>query len=134
MSAASNYLEDKVLNHTLGNASYAQPTIYIGLFTNDSTNASVNLEAGTLSDEVSGGGYARQTIDFGESSGGTASNNATVTFPTATGNQGTISHVAIMDALTGGNVLFYGSVTTAKQIQNGDTFQISNGNLSISLA
>jgi len=39
-----------------------------------------------------------------------------------------------MDAVTGGNVLFYGTVTTAKQILNGDTFQISNGNLSIALA
>jgi hypothetical protein len=33
-----------------------------------------------------------------------------------------------------GNVLFYGEVTTAKTIDTGDTFQVSSGNLSISLA
>jgi len=134
MSAASDYLENKLLDHTLGNTAFTQPTVRIALFTNASTNTTANLEAGTLTDEVSGTGYARQSISFGTSTNGTAFNDATVTFPTATGNQGTISHVAIMDAVTGGNVLFYGTVTTAKQILNGDTFQISNGNLSIALA
>ena len=33
-----------------------------------------------------------------------------------------------------GNVLFYGQLDNAKEILNGDTFQISGGNLTISLA
>ena len=33
-----------------------------------------------------------------------------------------------------GNVLFYGAVTTAKTIDSGDTFQVSSGNLTVSLA
>ena len=135
MSAASNYLENKVLDHVLTATGYTAPTTrYLGLFTNTSGNAATNLEAGTLTDEVSGGSYARQAVTFGAASGGASATNATVTFPAATASWGTITHVAVMDADTGGNVLFYGAVTTSKTIDSGDSFQISSGNLTISLA
>lgn len=135
MSAASNYLENAVLNHVLTSTGYTAPTTrYLGLFLNTSGNAAANLEAGTLTDEVSGGSYARQTVTFAAASGGSSATNATVTFPTATANWGTITHVAVMDQLTGGNVLFWGAVTTSKTIDNGDTFQVTSGNLTISLA
>ena len=91
------------------------------MFTNASTNAAANLEAGTLSDEISGNSYTRQTVAFAGASGGSAATNATVTFPAASGNWGTITHVAVMDASATGNVLFWGAVTTSKTIENGDT-------------
>lgn len=137
MSAASNYLENKVLDHVLTATSYSAPaTRYLALFTNDSTNAATNLEAGTLTDEISTSGtaYVRKAVTFAAASGGTSATNATVTFDTATANWGTISHVAVMDAETSGNVLFWGAVTTAKTIETGDTFQVTSGNLTISLA
>ena len=130
MSAASDYLENKVLDHVLGNTTYTPAaTLYLGLWTADD-----GLEAGTVTSEVSGGSYTRQAIAFSAASSGSASNSATVTFTTATANWGTITHVAVMDASTGGNVLFHGSVTTSKTIESGDTFQVSSGNLTISLA
>jgi hypothetical protein len=135
MSAASNYLENAVLNHVLTATAYTQPTTrYLGLFTNTSTNAAANLENGTLTDEISGGSYARQTVAFAAASNGTSATNATVTFPAATANWGTVTHVAVMDAATSGNVLFWGAVTTAKTIETGDTFQVTSGNLTVSLA
>lgn len=135
MSAASNYLENKVLDHVLTATSYTAPgTRYLGLFLNTSGNAAANLEAGTLTDEVSGGSYSRQSVTFGAASSGQSATNATVTFPTASGNWGTITHVAIMDQSTGGNVLFWGAVTTSKTIETGDTFQVTSGNLTVSLA
>lgn len=137
MTAASNYLENKVLDHVLKNTAYTQPSnLYLGLFTNTSGNAAANLEAGTLTDEVSTSGtaYARMTVAFSAASGGTSATSATVTFATATAAWGTITHVAILDNATSGNVLFWGAVTTAKAIDSGDTFQITSGNLSISLA
>jgi hypothetical protein len=130
MSAASDYLENKVLDHVLKNTSFSQPTnLYLGLWTADD-----GLESGTLTSEVSGGSYSRQSITFGAASGGSASTSSTVTFPAATANWGTIAYVAIMDASTSGNVLFHGSVTTSKTIESGDTFQVSSGNLTVSLA
>jgi hypothetical protein len=130
MSAASDYLENALLDHVLKNTAYSQPaTLYLGLFT-----ASTGLEANSPSAEVSGGSYARKTAAFAAAAGGSAATSGTITFDTATDNWGTITHVAVMDAITSGNVLFWGAVTTSKVIENGDTFQVSSGNLTISLA
>ena len=137
MSAASNYLENKLLDHTLTGTAFTQPaTRYLALFLNVSTNAAANLEAGTLTDEVSTSGtaYIRKAVTFAAASSGTSATNATVTFDAATANWGTITHIAIMDAVSSGNVLFYGAVTTSKTIETGDTFQVSSGNLTVSLA
>ena len=140
-NAASNYLENKLLDHTLryGTAPYTGvSTLYLALFNNTSTNAASNLEAGTLTDEVSTSGtaYARKTVTFDSASGGSTSTSATVTFDTATASWGSITHIAVMDGGTAGsgNVLFWGAVTTAKTIDTGDTFQVSSGNLTIALA
>ena len=141
MSAASNYLENKLLDHTLryGTAPYVGvTTLYLALFNNTSTNTAANLEAGTLTDETgtSGTAYARMPVTFAAASGGSSATNATVTFPAATANWGTITHVAVMESGTAGagNVLFWGAVTTSKTIETGDTFQVTSGNLTISLA
>jgi hypothetical protein len=137
MSAASNYLENVVLDHVLTATAYTAPNKrYLALFTNTSGSAAANLEAGTLTDEVSGSGtaYGRKEATFAAASGGASATNATVTFDAATANWGTITHVAVMDAATSGNVLFWGAVTTSKTIETGDTFQVTSGNLTISLA
>ena len=131
MSAASNYLENKILDHVLTATAYTQPSRFIALYT-----ASPG-EAGSHASEVSTAGtaYARQAVTFAAAATGSSATNATVTFPTATANFGTITHVAMVNSDTegAGNVLFYGAVTTAKTIETGDTFQISAGNLTISL-
>jgi hypothetical protein len=139
MSAASNYLENKVLDHVLTATAFTQPAArYLALFTNTSTNAAANLEAGTLTDEIgtSGTAYARKAVTFAAASSGSSATNATVTFDAATATWGTITHIAVMDGATAGagNVLFYGAVTTSKLIESGDTFQVSSGNLTVSLA
>lgn len=139
MSAASNYLENKVLDHVLGEGArnFTSPaTLYLALFKDTGTGTSANLEAGTLTDEISTSGtaYSRQTVDFSAAVNGTAATNGTVTWTTATANWGTVTHVAVMDASTAGNVLFYGNLTSNKLIETGDTFQISSTNLTVSLA
>ena len=132
MGAASNYLENKVLDHVLTSTAYTQPSRYLALFTSDPG------ETGSLAGEVSTSGgslYARQAVTFAAASSGTSATNATVTFPTAGASWGTISHVAVVDGSTAGsgNVLFYGAVTTSKTIDSGDTFQVTSGNLTVSL-
>lgn len=128
MSAASDYLENALLDHVLKNTAYTQPTnLYVGLY----TSSPADDDSGT---EVSGGSYARQTASFAAASGGSCSTDATITFPAATANWGTITHVSIHDASSAGNLLFHGAVTSSKTIESGDTFQISSGNLTITLA
>ena len=164
MSAASNYLEDKLLDHVLnfGNGSltvgsgrgFAAPaTVYVALFADSGSGVAGALESNTSGTdatskfgyyEINNGSYARQTITFanaGASTTGTISSNATVSFPVATANYDTagstgnvVTHLALMDASTSGNVLFFGALTTPKTVSSGDQFTISLGNLSISLA
>lgn len=129
MSAASDYLENKLLDHSLATTSYTAPSgVYVSLHTGSPGDANDGAN------EISGGSYARQAATFGSASSGSASTSATITFPAATASWGTISHIGIYDASTSGNLLFHGAVTTSKAIESGDTFQISSGNLTISLA
>lgn len=122
----SNYLENKVLLHVFGATAYTAPTtLYVGLFTTDPG------EGGTGT-EVSGGSYARQTVTF-TVSGNIASNTAAVEFPTATASWGTITYAAVYDAVTGGNLLASGGLTTSKTISSGDVFRIPAGDLDITL-
>lgn len=126
MSAFSNYLETAILNHVFGGVSYSAPaTLYLALY----TVAPDDTGGGT---EVSGGSYARQTVAF-TVSGDTASNNAAVEFPTATGTWGTVVAVGVFDALTSGNLLAYGNLTASKTIASGDVFRVPSGDLDITL-
>lgn len=131
MSAASNYLENEVLDHVLGKGTrnFTSPTnLYIGLFTSSS-----GLETNSPVSEISGNGYVRQSVTFNAASSGSATNNGTIQFPTATGNWGTITHMAIFDASTSGNVLFWGALNSAKTVQTDDVFQFADTALSVSL-
>ncbi|UCC88211.1 MAG: hypothetical protein JSV81_02600 [Anaerolineales bacterium] len=122
----SNYLENKVLGHVFGGAAYTAPaTLYVGLFTSDPGETG----SGT---EVSGGSYARQTITF-TVTGSQASSSAAVEFPTATASWGTITYAAVYDAVSGGNLLASGALTTSKTIDNGDVFRIPSGDFDIDL-
>ena len=141
MSAASDFLEDALLDHVLTNTAFTSPTtVYAALFTSDPSvgDTADNLEAGTLTTEVSDSGtaYARQAITFGAASGGSSTTTANVTFPAAEANYGTVTHVAIMSNATvgAGEVYFYGELDTHKTIESGDTFQITTGNLTVTLA
>jgi hypothetical protein len=127
MAAASNYTENLALKFLLTNTTATRPTAwYVALFTTNPTDAG----SGT---EVSGTNYARTAVTFSVTDD-TATNSAPVTFTAAGSNWGTVSHIGVYDNSSGGNLLFHGSVTTAKQIDSGDTFTISTSNLSIVLA
>ena len=61
MSAMSTYLENALVNHVLRNTAYTTPgtTVYVGLI--KYYDAAV-VEAGTLTQEASGGAYARVQV------------------------------------------------------------------------
>ena len=128
MAEMSNFLENALINATLRNTTYTSvATVYVSLWTSDPTDAG----SGT---EVSGGSYARTAVTFGAPSNGVTTNNADVTFPTATGSWGTVGWIGINDALSSGNLLYHTALDTAKAIDSGDIFKISTGNLSVTLA
>jgi len=139
MGAFSDYLENEILDHVLNNGralTYTPPTtLYIALFT--SSGGLENNTEGSQT-EVSGGAYARQSLNgstnyFTVAASGATSNYDDIEFPVATDDWGTITHVAVMDALTSGNVLIWGALTSSKIIENGDQFKFTAGNLDITL-
>lgn len=133
MAGMSDYLENKLVDFLFRGQSLSNPTIYVALF----TAAPSDSGGGT---EVSGGSYARVKAAAGagqaladwagtqsagsttasSGTGGQTSNNAAVTFPAPTANWGTITHFAIFDASTSGNLLFWAALTTSKTVNNGD--------------
>lgn len=118
MAAKTDYLANALLNHILRNTAYPSPTsVYAALYT-------VSPGAVSTGTEVSGGSYARQLATFSTPSGGDSSNSALLTFPQATAPWGTVVAVAIVDALTGGNILYYGALTASKTVGTGDTFTL----------
>ena len=124
----TNSFETSVLTWllTTGTPSPVRPTTwYLGLF----TAAPGEAGGGT---ELSGNAYARQAITF-TVSGDTASNNAALEFPTATASWGTITHVAVFDALTTGNMIAYATLTASKVIDTGDVLRVPSGDLDITL-
>lgn len=128
MAEFSNYLENAVINAVLRNTSYTSPTtVYVGLYTTDPTDA----DSGT---EVSGGSYARTSVTFDAPSNGVTQNTADLTFPTATASWGTVTHIGLHDASSGGNLLFHTALDTSKAIDSGDIFKITTGNLTVTLA
>ena len=128
MAEMSNYLENALINATLRNTSYTSPaTVYVALYTTDPTDA----DTGT---EVSGNGYARQSVTFGAPSNGASTNSGAVEFPQATGSWGTVAYIGLRDASSGGNLLYHTVLDASKTISTGDVFRISAGNLSVTLA
>jgi len=129
MSAMSDYLENKVLDHVLGTTAYTHPSqTYIGL-----ANGSF-ADTGSGSSELSGNNYARVAINFDAASGGTTDNSAAVEFAAATGNWNSVSHFGLFDASSGGNLLIHGAFTAAKTITTGDILRIAAGELDVTAA
>ena len=130
MSALTDFSENKLIDFLLRAQSFAAPsTLYFALYTAAPTDSG----GGT---EVSGGSYARaaygcslanwagtqsagSTTASSGTSGATSNNNA-VTFPAPTANWGSVTNWGIFDAVSGGNLLYHGALTTAKTVNNGD--------------
>jgi len=122
----SNYLENKMLLHVFDNTAYTSPTTtYVGLFT-------TNPDEDGSGTEVSGGSYARQSASFAVTDN-TATTDAVIEFPTATGTWGTVTHIGIYDAASAGNLLAYAALTTSKSIASGGVFRIPTGDIDITL-
>lgn len=124
----SNHLETEILDHVFGGNAYTAPsTLYLALHTANPDEDASGAEVST-----SGTAYARQTVTF-TVSGNEATTSAAVEYSTATASFGTVTHVAVWDASTGGNMLAYAALTSSKAIDTGDVFRVPAGDLDITL-
>lgn len=144
MASMSNYLENKLVDFLFRGGSYTPPsTIYLALCTSTPTDAST----GSNISEISGGNYSRQSISSASgnwystqadttstSSGtnGTTSNVNAVTWSSVTWS-GTVTSVALCDASSGGNMLFYSALSSSKTIASGDSISFPVSGVSIQI-
>lgn len=138
--AMSNYLEGKIIDHLFRADTFAKPSaIYVGLIKFYEAEKVESMTGTTVSSakEASGGAYARIAVTQNDdnwsaaSTGGATSNSDAITFPTATADWGIVSGVFVADALTGGNLLLHGALTTPRDVQNGDVFKFNAGDLDV---
>ena len=120
MGSISDYLENELLDHVMGVGAYTPPsTVYIGLSTADPTDDASGLA------EPSGNNYARESLSFNAAASRKVENASQITFNQASGAWGTITHYALFDALSGGNMLAHGSLSTPKEVVSGNTPSIA---------
>jgi hypothetical protein len=124
----SNTFETHVLNYVFTTTSVTRPTAwYLALFTSNPAEDASGTEVST-----SGTAYARQSATF-TVSGNEATTSAAIEFPTATASYGTVTHVGVFDASTGGNLIAYSALSTSKAVGTGDVFRVPSGDFDLTL-
>ena len=117
------YLDDNFLNVALRNIPFTPPAvIYVSLCT-------VAPGVGGGGTEVAGGSYARQTATFTVPSSGQCSNTVDILFPVASVAWGTVVAFALMDASSGGNMLYFGNLSTPRLVLVSDQIRFPMGQL-----
>ncbi|UZJ39152.1 hypothetical protein OO185_04260 [Prosthecochloris sp. SCSIO W1102] len=115
MGSKSDYAENATLNNLLSG------TVYVGL-TTSASDASVTEPTDTA--------YGRQSATF-TVTGSTANNDALISFPYATQDNGVVN-MAVFDAATAGNVLYIATVTNGSFTYNTDEkIEVLAGDLTI---
>lgn len=129
MSALSDYLENKIMDHFTGKTTFASPSIYSALFSTSPTDSASGEEVGT-------GAYARiLSASWDTSASGATENSSAITFPQATASYNVVA-VALMDGSTVGcatNILWYGRLTTSRLVNQNDTFEIAASSLDLTI-
>jgi hypothetical protein len=142
----SNYLENKLIDFLFRGVAFSPPaTLYIALC----TAAPSDTSTGSAMNEVSGGNYARQSVTSNASNWKTTQNDTTATSSGTGGTTknatvvswnsvtwaATITHVAICDAASNGNLLYWGPLNSTKTVAVGEsvsfpidslTYQVDN--------
>lgn len=135
MAGFSDNLENKILDHIFGGGDYTRPaTLYVALCTAEPTDS----DTGSTITEANYTGYQRKAVvnnstNFPAASSGAKSNGTAITFGQCTGGSSIVTHFAICDAATAGNVLGYGELTASLAISNGITPEFAVGALTITL-
>jgi len=118
----SNYAELKILGHTTGQAAWTMPTnSYVKLHTADPGEDATTAAATNTT---------RVVAAWSAASAGAIATSATITWTNVSTTE-TYTHWSLWDALTAGNPLWSGALSTSASVTAGDTFQITSLTLSL---
>lgn len=128
MSKFSDYLENKIIDHTLKGITF-QPiaTAYLAAFSTDPTDAA----SGT---ECSWTNYARQAMTFGAITDGEVTTSAQLQFPALVGADVTVGWIGIFDAATAGNMLYHTNLANAKTLTVDDVLSFAVSGVTVTLS
>ncbi len=139
MSAASNYTENNVINALLRGVTFPLPSkTHVGLHTaNPGETGGNEVTTGAWPDYVRREAEQRGVINTGWTapSDGVTTNAKQLTFPSYNGATSiTVTHFAVYDASSSGNMLVYAPLTTSRTLQPGDVLVFDIGSLTVSVA
>ncbi|MGG6309782.1 phage tail fiber protein [Paenibacillus macerans] len=129
----SNWLSEQFLNAVLRGIPYTPPDqIFLALYTSDPTPANTGTE-------VAEGGYERQIIQFGAPTLVSGKQKSVtiidVEFNIATADWGLVTHTGLLDAPTGGHLLWSKSLgDEARTVLSGDKPKFLAGSSSVAFA
>ncbi len=127
----SNFLENEVLDHLCSKGDYIASYMYLALWIGSP------LETGAGGSEVSGSGYSRKIMSgaaWNVAVAGTITNFDAVIFSEALENWGNVTHFALFDVSSGGNMLMYGPLQGAPiNITVGSIPRFAYGTVAITL-
>lgn len=133
----SNAVETDSLKYWLSTnaVGITRPTEWwFALYTTDPTDADTGNEVDSTVDDTA---YARQQENAAglTVSGDSATNTDTLTFPACVYGTGAapydVTHVAVFDAETGGNMLYHGALDSVKEITTGDQADFAPGDFTV---
>lgn len=111
---ATNYFENLILNTSRGSALTAPPTMYVALFLDNPGESGAGVE-------ITYGAYKRLPVAFSEPAAGnggiTIQNTEQITFGQAEKDAGTVTHIGLMDSLTGGNMYCYAELADQLEVK-----------------
>jgi hypothetical protein len=133
MGSLTDYAENALLKHIATETAYSPAaTVYLALCTADPTDAATGA---SMNEVANSNNYARTAITFGAAATRRVTQSGTVTFPTASGSWGTVSHWAVVTVNTygSGNVLAHGAFAVAKSVVNGNTPSVASAEVYVEI-
>jgi len=128
MGSIADFLEGELLDHVC-NAAYEHPaTVYLGLSTADPLDTGAGLA------EPSGNGYIRKAITFGAAASRVVTQDGAVNFDQASGAWGTITHWALFDAESAGNMMAHGALAASKEVVSGNTPSVATTEVTVTFS
>ena len=131
MSAFSNYLEDQITGWIAGTSMTAPTATFVQLYNGDPTDTG---SSGTAL-------FSRVTVASGAGSwtrgtggAGTITNASAITITSSATATASATHFGVFTSATGGDMLFYGALTTSKSIAVGDEVKFNASALTLTVA
>lgn len=126
--SATNYVLDKEIKHEFGLETYSVTGFWVGLST-----SAIDKSGNGVVEPSGAAGYSRYSLPKGTgnwqySDTGVVVNTSAATF-NSTGNWGTVISVFLADASSGGNILYYYTLSPSIPVVANTTLQFAAGTL-----